>query len=250
MTGANHDGSPTDGSARYRSGLSTDDFVRWTTHQSINPTRHGPSAGMSPLSRTRRNCLRTRRPRAGGPANCDCSPLLGRSVYRGLACYVVDQAPVRIDLRDNTNLWGSPCSARCARLQRLPGPYADIHWHTPRGCNTRWLIISRFDPGMVVTGCGSDDVIDASFRALGDPGDPHRYAVTEFLERSVVRADERPNAGPLSTDERLACECRSPCRSRRTLDLSLFAQQSDRRTHAPARIERLLAHATAVVIID
>jgi histidinol dehydrogenase len=28
---------PTDGAARHRSGLSTDDFVRWTTYQSIGP---------------------------------------------------------------------------------------------------------------------------------------------------------------------------------------------------------------------
>ena len=36
MTGANHV-LPTDGAARYRSGLSTEDFVRWTTHQSVSP---------------------------------------------------------------------------------------------------------------------------------------------------------------------------------------------------------------------
>lgn len=36
MTGANHV-LPTDGAARFRSGLSTDDFVRWTTYQRITP---------------------------------------------------------------------------------------------------------------------------------------------------------------------------------------------------------------------
>jgi histidinol dehydrogenase len=36
MTGANHV-LPTDGAARFRSGLSTDDFVRWVTHQRVTP---------------------------------------------------------------------------------------------------------------------------------------------------------------------------------------------------------------------
>jgi histidinol dehydrogenase len=36
MTGANHV-LPTEGAARYRSGLSTDDFVRWATYQRVTP---------------------------------------------------------------------------------------------------------------------------------------------------------------------------------------------------------------------
>jgi histidinol dehydrogenase len=36
MTGANHV-LPTEGAARYRAGLSTDDFVRWVTYQQVTP---------------------------------------------------------------------------------------------------------------------------------------------------------------------------------------------------------------------
>jgi histidinol-phosphate aminotransferase len=176
-------------------------------------------------------------------------PSLGRSAYRGLACYVVDQAPVRIDLRDNTNLWGAPPSAMRAIAEaagsvcRYPLAYAS-------GLQQALADYLSIDPGMVVTGCGSDDVIDASFRALGDPGDrigmlsPSFSSAVSFARTNALTpvpcpltSDWRANVDRLvALDARLIYVC-----SPNNPTGGLIPR------HA---MERLLAHATGVVIID
>lgn len=74
------------------------------------------------------------------------------------------------DLSDNTNRWGMPPAAARAiaehggQAHRYPEAYAD----------TLKRAIGRYTggpPESVVTGCGSDDVLDAAIRACGDPGD-------------------------------------------------------------------------------
>jgi histidinol-phosphate aminotransferase len=95
---------------------------------------------------------------------------VGRSAYCDLVCYTVDQAPMAVDLRDNTNLWGVPPTAQSAireaavAVSRYPQIYA-------RELRVALAEYMGVEAEMVVTGCGSDDVIDACFRALADPGD-------------------------------------------------------------------------------
>jgi histidinol-phosphate aminotransferase len=74
-----------------------------------------------------------------------------------------------IDLSDNTNLWGAPPAAArvigdaMGAIARYPAAYATT------------LVAGLADYcgvglDMVVTGCGSDDVLDAAMRAFADPG--------------------------------------------------------------------------------
>lgn len=76
-----------------------------------------------------------------------------------------------VDLSDNTNLWGaapsvarilSECSAR--DLSRYPSAYS---------CDLKRAIGSYLsvDESMIVTGCGSDDVLDSAIRSFGSRGD-------------------------------------------------------------------------------
>jgi histidinol-phosphate aminotransferase len=93
-----------------------------------------------------------------------------RPAFKSVIAYDPALEPCRIDLSDNTNLWGAPPSARAAiefvdsaALTRYPAPY------------TRELVRSfakyvGVDPGMVITGCGSDDLLDSAIRAFGEPG--------------------------------------------------------------------------------
>jgi histidinol-phosphate aminotransferase len=76
----------------------------------------------------------------------------------------------RIDLSDNTNLWGAPPSARAAialadseALTRYPAPYSRELTRTLG----KYLGV---DSNMIVVGCGSDDVLDSAIRAFGEPG--------------------------------------------------------------------------------
>jgi len=84
--------------------------------------------------------------------------------------YRPNRPPTRVDLSDNTSLWGPPPAAReaiasigDARLSRYPTPYADelveaIARH-------HGLALEQ-----VTTGCGSDDVLDSAIRACTDAG--------------------------------------------------------------------------------
>ncbi|MCC7052563.1 MAG: histidinol-phosphate aminotransferase family protein [Gemmatimonadaceae bacterium] len=96
---------------------------------------------------------------------------IARACYDDLTLYDPRRAPVDLDLTDNTNLWGVPpaaarairdCSA--ATITRYPSLYcADL--------KAAIAAHAGVTADMVVTGCGSDDILDASLRAFGDAGD-------------------------------------------------------------------------------
>jgi histidinol-phosphate aminotransferase len=82
-----------------------------------------------------------------------------------------DRSPVAVDLSDNTNRWGVPPAA-ARELQRALGGeaarYPDPYAATLKSAIADYLGVSA---SMVVTGCGSDDVLDSAIRAFGQPGD-------------------------------------------------------------------------------
>ena len=103
-----------------------------------------------------------------------------RPDYAGLDRYDPARAPVRIDLSDNTNLWGThPAalarirSADTDDLARYPELYADT---------LRAAVAQRFDVDVacVTTGAGSDDILDSAYRAVYAPGATLRYAAPTF----------------------------------------------------------------------
>jgi len=96
---------------------------------------------------------------------------LARDCFRPVALYDPDVTPCEVDLSDNTNLWGVPPAAQLAigsaesdAVSRYPAPYA-------AELKTRIASYLQVEPSMVVTGCGSDDVLDSAIRAFGNPGD-------------------------------------------------------------------------------
>jgi histidinol-phosphate aminotransferase len=131
-----------------------------------------------------------------------------RDVYRPLQRYSPDRRPIAVDLSDNTNRWGThPGALRVLReaapadLTRYPSVYADA---------LREAVARRFHvpPEAVVTGCGSDDLLDSTFRAACDPGEgvaylPPTFAMVEIFARvtgltlrPVARGVARPVPGP------------------------------------------------------
>lgn len=105
---------------------------------------------------------------------------LPRSDYAALQRYDPKRAPVRVDLSDNTNLWGThPAALERIRtadaddLARYPELYADT---------LREAVAERFsvDPDCVTTGAGSDDVLDSAYRAAYSPGATMRYPSPTF----------------------------------------------------------------------
>jgi len=106
---------------------------------------------------------------------------LFRTDYRDIRVYGGDSKGFAIDLSDNTNQWGTPPAAEHAlraaaeaMLRGYPEPYGEslkdaIAEHV--GVTREWI----------VTGTGSDDILDCSFRALGKAGDKVAYQSPTFV---------------------------------------------------------------------
>lgn len=105
---------------------------------------------------------------------------VARATYRSISLYAPNRAPAAIDLSDNTNLWGVPpaasrtiSEAASSTVTRYPALYAaDV-----KQAIADYIGVSA---GMVVTGCGSDDVLDSAIRAFGEPGDTVAFPDPSF----------------------------------------------------------------------
>lgn len=102
---------------------------------------------------------------------------VARAAYRDIELYAPDRAPCAVDLSDNTNLWGVPPNAEralreaaVATVTRYPSLYAPA----VKEALAAYLGVT---PEMIVTGCGSDDVLDSAIRAFCEPGE--RVAVPD-----------------------------------------------------------------------
>jgi histidinol-phosphate aminotransferase len=96
---------------------------------------------------------------------------LARATIRDIVPYPTERTPCEADLSDNTNLFGAPPAA----LRELANSGHEDITRYP-GLYTRRLRDALADyAGVraeeVVTGCGSDDVIDSAVRAFAEPGE-------------------------------------------------------------------------------
>jgi histidinol-phosphate aminotransferase len=105
---------------------------------------------------------------------------LAREAYRGISLYAPDRSPCAIDLSDNTNLFGVPPvamsrlqRAKASTISRYPSLYAG-------GLKSALAAYRGVDVSEVVTGCGSDDVLDSSMRAFAEPGDVIAHSEPSF----------------------------------------------------------------------
>jgi histidinol-phosphate aminotransferase len=94
-----------------------------------------------------------------------------RSGLAQIELYPPDLQPCSIDLSDNTNLWGAPPNAeRVIRegAMRSPARYPEPYSESLKDALSGYVGV---DPSYIVVGCGSDDVLDSSIRAFGEPGE-------------------------------------------------------------------------------
>lgn len=94
-----------------------------------------------------------------------------RPSYRDISLYSPPVVPCRVDLSDNTNLFGMPPSAERAlrevatsTVTRYPISYAP-------DLKKALAAYTGFEPSWLTTGCGSDDLIDCALRAFVEPGE-------------------------------------------------------------------------------
>lgn len=95
-----------------------------------------------------------------------------RSGYDSLRTYAPgNDVPCAVDLSDNTNLWGVPPAAASALAGTAPAEYT--RYPSRYAHDLKEAIAARHgvSPGMIVTGAGSDGVLEPAIRAFGTPGD-------------------------------------------------------------------------------
>ena len=127
-----------------------------------------------------------------------------RDAYREIELYEPGRLPIEIDLSDNTNLFDVAPSARDF-FSRIPLP-AITRYPTVFAKELKQLLAQKHNvaPENIVTGCGSDDLIDSTFRAFCEPGDAVAYPSPTF---GVVSTFARMNAAcpvAVASDERCA----------------------------------------------
>ncbi len=189
LSGANHV-LPTQGLAASWSGLSTSDFVRWTTEQRVTP---GAAAALA----------------ADAATFAEAEGLFG---HAAAARAWLGAAPTRgewLDLSDNTGRFGSaPTALRAPADGDEPSRYPSPHADDLRAALARRLGVPE---ERIVTGCGSDDVIEIALRALTAPGDAIAISDPTFSMLPVFAA-------------RLGLACRrAPVRSDGGHDLDALA---------------------------
>jgi histidinol-phosphate aminotransferase len=109
------------------------------------------------------------RPKASSPASESLQ--LARATIRDIVPYPTERTPCEADLSDNTNLFGAPPAA----LRELANSgreditrYPGLHTRSLRDALAEYAGVRSEE---VVTGCGSDDVIDSAVRAFAEPGE-------------------------------------------------------------------------------
>lgn len=96
---------------------------------------------------------------------------IARAAYNAVPLYDPKRSPIDLDLTDNTNLWGLPPTAE--RTMREIAVSSVTRYPTLYAAELKAEIAQYVGvtPDMIVTGCGSDDILDSAMRAFGEPGD-------------------------------------------------------------------------------
>jgi histidinol-phosphate aminotransferase len=185
-------------------------------------------------------------PRFAAPSALD----LARAAYRGISLYAPDRSPCTVDLSDNTNLFGVPPRA-LARLResaettisRYPSLYAG-------GLKTALAEYCGVDPTGVVTGCGSDDVLDSAIRGVAEPGDVIAFPEPSFAMIPIFAQMNalRPVAVPLRANLDIDADALLATRAK-----IIYICSPNNPTGTPASrsaVLRVLDEARGLVIVD
>lgn len=175
---------------------------------------------------------------------------LARAAYREVPLYSVESSPCAIDLSDNTNLWGAPPAALRAlrglvgsELTRYPSAYATE-------LKEALAAYAGVDPACVVTGCGSDDVLDSAIRAFSAPGDRIAFCAPTFAMIPIFARVNGIEPVALSMTEGWDVDAEALVRSGARIVYVCSPNNPTGTTASRSAIERVIAGTRGLVILD
>jgi histidinol-phosphate aminotransferase len=103
-----------------------------------------------------------------------------REDYRPLRPHDPGRTQIAVNLSDNTNLWGPPPAAQ--EVVRLAPPEALTRYPSAYASDLKEAIAAKYAVSVknITTGCGSDGILDAIFRASTFPPGRMRFPVPTF----------------------------------------------------------------------
>ena len=114
---------------------------------------------------------------------------LAREGLASLPLYTTDSARCAIDLSDNTNLWGAPPAALAA-LREVPSHgvsrYPTLYSEPLRDALLAHVGVPGDGDLDIVTGCGSDEVLDCAMRAFAGRNARIAFSAPTFSMIPVV----------------------------------------------------------------
>lgn len=156
--------------------------------------------------------------------------------------------PAEIDLSDNTNQWGTPPAATAVMragldVSRYPDMYGDSLKRTIAG-------MAGIGPECVVTGNGSDDVLDCVIRAFASPGDTVAHPDPTFVMVSIFSRINgiTPVPVPLAADFSIDADALLATNAR-----IIYLCSPNNPTGTPTSVDtirRVIANARGLVVID
>ena len=178
---------------------------------------------------------------------------LARAAVRALPLYAPDAADCAVDVSDNTNLWGAPPAALRA-LADLPAPalsrYPSLYSAPLRDSILRYLGRRVDGEAAVVTGCGSDDVLDAAMRAFGSAGAQIAFSaptfsmIPTFARLNGIEPVSIPLTASFDVDAQRLVECDA------AITYLCTPNNPTATALTRAAVEHVVAHARGLVLLD
>ncbi len=157
-------------------------------------------------------------------------------------------ATVEVNLADNTNLWGTPPQAAAVlREGANVAEYPDLYGQSLKEAVAAMAGIA---PECVVTGNGSDDILDCAIRAFAAPGDTIAHPDPTFVMLPVFGRINgvTPIAVPLTATYAMDVDALLATQAR---IIYLCQPNNPTATTTPAAdIRRVIAEAPGLVILD
>jgi histidinol-phosphate aminotransferase len=175
---------------------------------------------------------------------------LARAAYREVSLYTVAAAPCAIDLSDNTNLWGAPPAAAQSLRELADGSFTRYPSAYASALKSALAAYAGVDASRVVTGCGSDDILDSAIRAFAEPGDRLAFCAPTFAMIPIFARlnGVEPVAAPMIAEWDVDPDALA------TMDARIIYVCSPNNptgtTASRAALERVIANAPGVVILD